>query len=179
VSVYCGDGEPVAYYRETRRTARKQHECCACEIQILPGHRYWVIAACWDGRVQGWKRCARCQLIHEQLRPLCRANDEWPDEELNCGHTFEENYDRPPPDWMAALAFWQPGDPLPAMTLCDPRLGERWYDREIHYLPLHTQQGWIRKGAPYGWGMGAPHNNAAHRNLCTTERISQKEAAPG
>lgn len=120
MSVYCGDGEPVAYYRETPRTARKQHECCACEIPILPGHRYWVIASCWDGRVHSWKRCARCQLIHEQLRPLCRENDEWPDEELNCGHTFEQNYDRPPPAWMAALAFWQPGDPLPCLEPCIP-----------------------------------------------------------
>jgi hypothetical protein len=118
VSVYCGDGEPVAYYRETRRTARKQHDCCACEIPIQPGHTYWVIATCYDGSVRGWKRCARCQLIHVELRPLCSENDEWPDEKLNCGHTFEENYGCPPPAWMAALAFWQPGDPLPQVNPC-------------------------------------------------------------
>ena len=118
MSVYCGDGEPVAYYRETPRTARKQHECCACEIPIQAGHRYWVIATCWDGRVRSWKRCARCQFIHEQLRPLCAKREEWPDEELNCGHEFEEANGFPPPDHIAALAFWRPGEPLPPVNEC-------------------------------------------------------------
>jgi hypothetical protein len=155
MSVYCGDGEPVAYRRETRRTARKRHECCACEIPILPGHGYWVIASCWDGRVHSWKRCLRCQIIHDALVPLCSINDEWPDEELNCGHTFEENYDRPPPEWLASLAFWQPGDPLPSVNPCT-EIGRWDYVRSIVYRPLHMQQG----GMPRA-------DNASHQEACS------------
>jgi hypothetical protein len=166
MSVYCGDGEPVAYRRETRRTARKQHECCACEIPILPGHGYWVIASCWDNSVHTWKRCLRCQVIHDALVPLCSARDEWPDEELNCGHTFEENYDRPPPDWLAALAFWQPGDPLPAVTLCASL--ERDYERSVYYQPCGRQRGECRpRPEPY-WGIEGPkENNRAHQEPCS------------
>lgn len=154
MSVYCGDGEPVAYYRETRRTARKQHECCACEIPILPGHRYWVIATCCDGSVRGWKRCARCQFIHEQLRPLCAKREEWPDEELNCGHEFEENWGRPPPEWMAALAFWQPGEPLPATYECS----------ELERYGTNVCSG--------NWSTHSWYSQARQYDVCTSRKAS-------
>lgn len=169
MSVYCGDGEPVAYYRETRRRARKQHECCACEIPILPGHVYWVIAACWDGQVRDWKRCDRCQFIHQQLRPLCQAKDEWPDERLNCGHEFEEAHDRHPPDWLAALAFWQPGDLLPHVTPCTASLLFD-YERAIVYrVPYWGETGdrCQKQFNPY-WGIEGPRGpNPAHLIACT------------
>lgn len=171
MSVYCGDGEPVAYYRETLRTARKQHECCACEIPIQPGNRYWVIAACYDNTVRGWKRCERCQFIHQQLRPLCQAKDEWPDEELNCGHTFEEAHDREPPEFLAALAFWRPGDPLPHVEPCTPSL--RW-DREraitydVHHW-RHDAQRCQPQASAY-WGIEGPRGpDPAHITPCTLE----------
>jgi hypothetical protein len=163
MSVDCSDGEPLAYYRETPRTAHKQHECSACEIPILPGHKYWVIAACWDGSVHGWKRCDRCQLIHVQLRPLCAARDEWPDEALNCGHEFEEVNGRAPPDWLAALAFWRPGDPLPATNRCTPEPNRYEYagpllacwgsPREWNPATAHCRAGrfdWQRQPQPSG-----------------------------
>lgn len=164
MSVYCGDGEPVAYYRETRRTARKQHDCCACEIPILPGHRYWVIATAYDGTARGWKRCDRCQFIHVELRAFCGPKGEWPDEELNCGHDFEEAHDRPPPDWLAALAFWQPGDPLPHVAPCTPSLVFN-YDLALVYR--ETGGRCQQPVNPY-WGIEGPRGpNPAHVEPCT------------
>lgn len=169
MSVCCDDGEQVAYYRETRRTARKQHDCCACEIQILPGHTYWVIAACWDGRARRWKRCDRCQFIHQELRAICGPKGEWPDEELNCGHTFEEAHDREPPEYLAALAFWQPGDVLPHVAPCTPSLVFN-YERAIVYrVPYWGATGDVcrRKPEPY-WGIEGPRpNNETHAALCS------------
>jgi hypothetical protein len=114
VSVSC-DGQ-ASVYRETPRTARVPHKCSACREAIAPGHRYTVIAIVFDGEVKSLKRCARCQALHEHLRGLCRTEgdrDEWPDERLNCGHTYSEQWNREPPEEIARLAFALPGDFAP------------------------------------------------------------------
>lgn len=99
---------PCDVYDERTRKARKEHECDACEETIAPGHRYWRIAVIFDGRVTAYKRCLRCQEIHLAIRRKWHEAEEfdmWPDEELACGSTWEEEHNGPPPVEVAELAF--------------------------------------------------------------------------
>lgn len=109
--------ESYDVYEERDRTARKAHECDACDLPIRKGDRYTTIAIVFDGRAERVKRCARCQMMHEHLRTLA-PGEMWPDERLNCGTLYRSEWDCDPPDWLTALAFWAPGDSLPALNPC-------------------------------------------------------------
>ncbi len=108
--------ELYAVYNEEARAARKAHRCVACRETIAAGHRYTTIAIVEDGRGRTIKRCARCQAIHEHLRDLGRHSDMWPDERLDCGEEYSEHWGKAPPEHIAALAFWRPGDAMPEGT---------------------------------------------------------------
>lgn len=99
----CDDEYDV--YKETPRRARKEHRCHACGAGIRPGHKYMVVATVYDGSATTIKRCGRCQRTHEHLRELCRSLDYelWPDERLNCGLDYEDEWCEPPPAEIAAL----------------------------------------------------------------------------
>lgn len=99
-------------YDEEERKARTAHVCDACHEQIGPGQRYTVVGIVWERRAETVKRCARCQAIHEHLRDL-GGGDMWPDEKLNCGEAYQDHWGKEPPEHIAALAFWRPGDPKP------------------------------------------------------------------
>lgn len=114
--------EYYSVYNETRFKARKEHRCDACKEPIPSGVQYTRVFLIFDGGKESLKRCGRCQMIHEHLRELCqsRADGEmWPDERLNCGHSYRDHWEEDPPPFIAALAFWRPGDPLPALNECD------------------------------------------------------------
>lgn len=96
-------------YTNTVRRARKEHYCCACCETIPSGHRYHVVTVIFDRQASSYKRCVRCEKIHQHLVDIRDAYDDtWPDEELNCGHDYEEIHGRPPPDEIAALSFAVP-----------------------------------------------------------------------
>lgn len=122
--------ETYAVYRELRVTARKPFECdCVpCSVTVRAGDGYMKVTTIHDGRVETIRRCLRCQHIHEHLREL--GEDMWPDERLNCGHTYQDNWECEPPPEIAALAFWQPGEPLPCDSRCtagtESRCGHYW-----------------------------------------------------
>lgn len=122
MSVSC-DGAADIYEQRTRK-ARKEHECEACGGHIRPGDTYTRETMLYDGRWDNTTRCARCQLIFEHLVTMIRSGDgfgeEWPDSRLNCGHEYRERWEVDPPAWLAALAFWMPGDPLPQINPCTP-----------------------------------------------------------
>jgi hypothetical protein len=109
--------EPCAVYEQTSRTARKQHTCDACGSAIAVGQRYAYVFLIWDGARYQYRRCPRCEAIHAHLRAKCSAEcgGRWPDEELNCGEDYADNWGEEPPPEISALAFWLPGDPLPAV----------------------------------------------------------------
>lgn len=92
-------------YTRATVTARKAHECCACEVPIAPGHRYVRVFVLFEGAAETFKRCLRCEAIFNALVDVLRDRDEWPDEDLACGHTWEENDNGPLPDDIAQLAF--------------------------------------------------------------------------
>lgn len=163
--------EHYGFYRELRHVARKPHDCCACEIPIVPGDIYYAISAQWEGRVEGWKRCARCQFVHEQLRDICQADGSWPDEELNCGHTFEERWEREPPAWLAALAFWKPGDPLPHVEPCTPSLRYDYARAIVYRVPYWGSSGAACRPRDPRWGIESArsHDNDSHARPCTDD----------
>jgi hypothetical protein len=122
MSVSCDGRADV--FQEYRRKARKRHVCDACNGAIRPGDLYNLEDVLYEGRWSHTVRCARCQLIFEHLVVMCREHgdsEEWPDPELDCGHEYRERWEVDPPAWLAALAFWVPGDPLPHVQPCDSR----------------------------------------------------------
>lgn len=127
-------------FRQGTRKARKPHQCDACFTEsIRPGDTYTREDVLFEGRWAHTTRCARCQLIFEHLVDMCRAHgdsDEWPDPNLDCGHEYSERWEIEPPAWLAALAFWVPGDPLPHVNPCTLGL-------------THTVCGSPRWGGPY------------------------------
>lgn len=111
-----GDGESVDVCAETWRKARKEQRCDACSEIVSPGQRYHRTALLYEGSWQVTIRCERCEAIHAHLSArISKEGDpeEYCDPELNCGHTYLTRWNEPPPETLAALAFWRPGDPLP------------------------------------------------------------------
>ncbi len=98
-------------YNESRTVARKAHRCDACGETIPSKAAYWRLFACGDGDVVSVKRCDRCQAIHVHLRAKCResGSDMWPDERLNCGLKYEDEWGDLPEE-IEALAFALPGE---------------------------------------------------------------------
>lgn len=110
--------EQYDVYAETDRKARKAHRCSACRETIPAKMRYTVISIVYDGTVESVKRCHRCQEIHEHLRELCSHGDHmWPDEKLDCGEKYEEEWGTEPPVNVQALAFLLPGETLETSPL--------------------------------------------------------------
>lgn len=110
--------EYYSVYHEIRVIARKEHECDSvlCSEPIRKGDSYWRIQIVFDGGAKTIKRCIRCQHLHVHLRGL-GDYETWPDERLNCGLTYEEEWGKVP-DHIAALAFWKPGEKLPCQWIC-------------------------------------------------------------
>jgi RNase P subunit RPR2 len=106
-------------WSETSPVARKRHTCDACNGPITPGRRYHRTFSVFEGTADTVIRCERCQAIYEHLRAKMAVAGE-PDEccnpTLSCGHEYKERWKVPPPEEIAALAFWLPGDPLPTVA---------------------------------------------------------------
>ena len=96
--------EVYEVYDERTRTANKPHTCCACGETIAKGHVYWRIGVVWQGEPEEYKRCLKCQAMHEHLRTL-DPGEMWPDEQLACGLDYEQEWGEPPPPEVAALSF--------------------------------------------------------------------------
>jgi len=113
VSQSC-DQTNVVYDERTVR-ARKAHVCDACERTIRPGDRYKRIGILFDGRWGTVVRCGSCQKTHEHLRALCRLPEYrydqlWPDEQLNCGLDYAEEWGNAPPADVQALPLLSNSD---------------------------------------------------------------------
>jgi hypothetical protein len=110
MSVDCTDGEPFDVYPNNRiQRARVEHKCGACREPIRRGDMYSYTFAVFDGSPEAIKRCARCELLYRALVPI-QPEDTACDPELNCGHTWEENFGDPPPEHVARLAFVTPDE---------------------------------------------------------------------
>jgi hypothetical protein len=115
MSVDVYDCDPAVVYDENFPRARVDHVCCACSETIRRGDRYARVTMIGErgDKPITWKRCLRCQKIHEHLREVCTretGGEQWPDEKLNCGHEYRELWGKNPPPEIAALAFALPGE---------------------------------------------------------------------
>jgi hypothetical protein len=111
-----GDGEYCPVWTESSPVARKEHRCHACGETIRVGDRYRYIFSVFDGDGNTTKRCVRCQAIFEHLSSRMKDDqDEYCNDRLACGHGYRERWEEDPPPEIAALAFWLPGDPVPAV----------------------------------------------------------------
>jgi predicted RNA-binding Zn-ribbon protein involved in translation (DUF1610 family) len=98
--------EPVYVNDERTVRARKEHICDACNGRIGPGHYYVRHFMRWSEGVETIKRCGRCETLYQYLVQHLRDRDEYPDQRLDCGDTWEEvNDGEPPPPELVALAF--------------------------------------------------------------------------
>lgn len=104
MSYDTNDLDTYAVYDEVYRRARKTHRCQACGLTINPGERYASVHAVWAGSAETIKRCGRCQTIHEHLKQQGNG-DTWPDERLDCGLDYEEEWGEPPPLEIQAVVF--------------------------------------------------------------------------
>ena len=110
MSFYADDYEPCSFYKHTIVRARKAHRCDACKRQIAPGHRYALVKLAGDGSAETIKRCGACERIYQHLSGKGAARGMQPQERLDCGETYEDEWDEPPPDDIAALAFMTDDD---------------------------------------------------------------------
>lgn len=97
--------ESYDVYREEVRKAIKEHICDACQRTISKGHTYCSVYIVFDGEAKTVKRCGSCQTMHEHLRKIAEPVGMWPNEKLNCGSDYEEEWDTEPPEEVVALAF--------------------------------------------------------------------------
>lgn len=150
MSYHCDERYDV--YDERRTTARKAHECDACDQVIAPGDIYYRIRWVYDGSADGVKRCIRCQFIHEHLREL-GDGEMWPAERLDCGEDYEPHWGHKPPEHIAALAFWNRGEPLPQINLCE--FWERVQANYYRTTATYNRKGWALPGRcarpVHGW----------------------------
>lgn len=164
--------ETYDVYHEIRVIARKEHDCSSvlCSDPIRKGDSYWRISTVHDGHARSYKRCLRCQELHVHLRDL--GDDTWPSETLACGLDYESEWGRPPPPEIAALAFWRPGDPLPATNRCTPEQGSR-YPGPLACWQHDWRTGRSRATAKCDprqfFPMGSLALARQHHNPCTTE----------
>lgn len=105
MSQYCDSYCDV--YNSDVVKARKEHTCSACRTTIQKGEHYARIFALHDGYVHHYKRCGACEVTHRHLAELCAASgdDLYPDEELNCGLSYKNEWGGDPPDEIARLPF--------------------------------------------------------------------------
>lgn len=94
------------YDRQIRRS-RKRRQCCACEETISIGHRYVHIYAVGEEGVETYDRCLRCDAIFQAVSAKADRSEAIADR-LDCGHTWEERFENPPPPEIARLAFILP-----------------------------------------------------------------------
>lgn len=123
----------AAVYRDEIRKARKPHWCDACCGPISPGQEYAYHFQVYEGCPNSLRRCARCEAIYRHLCSARWDSDEGPDQELDCGHEYSRVFGKPPPEELAALAFWLPGEPIgtipPARLQPKPPEDTRRYSR--------------------------------------------------
>ncbi len=112
MSIDVYDCEPFTVNRTSQHRARKEWVCCACREVIARGQLYTYSFTIHDGQTNELRRCARCDAIYEHLCELHKDGDDWPDWELNCGHTYQERWEREPPEEIARLAFMTPAEVL-------------------------------------------------------------------
>jgi hypothetical protein len=70
MSCCCGDEIHSEFYCERRPTARKNHKCCECGSEIIPGEKYESVTMKWCGVICRFKTCNNCLKIKDLMKSL-------------------------------------------------------------------------------------------------------------
>lgn len=96
------------------RTARKRHQCYACNEYIEVGQRYHYTFGVQSGSchdIDEWRHCARCRVMYEAIQEHVER-DIAVDPGLDCGTSWEDAIGDMP-EYIEALAFLLPGETVP------------------------------------------------------------------
>lgn len=125
---YC-DIEGPKFFREEVRTARKQHSCCECSAEILPGEQYYSQAGKWDGRVDSFAQHLLCRDACVWIRDVMQGECipfgglwEWWEEEGKRWVPGEKRWDG---SVAASLVSWRIGARMYAMIRRRERMAGR------------------------------------------------------
>lgn len=83
------DGEYCTLIRHTWHVAKKHHKCTECYRQIRPGEKYLVETTVYEGRREGHKICAHCNVVRDWLMAECGGWLYGGIEEDIRGHAYE------------------------------------------------------------------------------------------
>jgi hypothetical protein len=97
--------ELYAVYRVTVRRSRRDRHCCACGLQIHAGDRYADVRMVFNDKAETLHRCGRCAVVHAHLVKQCGSSDIWPDERLDCGLDYANEWGGDPPEDVQAVVF--------------------------------------------------------------------------
>lgn len=103
----CEDADEGNEITREWRRARKTYKCFACYEQVRIGDRYHVSIYIEDSKFAIYRHCARCWSIILALWHAGAYSVQW---DLNCGTEWEDAFDSPIPDDVAALAFMTPDE---------------------------------------------------------------------
>lgn len=70
MSLSCGCDESPDLFRLTWVRARKEHKCCECRKQIMPGETYEYVFAVWWGDPSSDHTCEKCADLRASLLAL-------------------------------------------------------------------------------------------------------------
>lgn len=62
------DCEMPKVFNESKRKAKKQHNCCECDRPILKGENYFMLQGLWDGQWRNYKQCSICHDIGKKYQ---------------------------------------------------------------------------------------------------------------
>lgn len=62
-----GDSGNWDFFNQIIRKARKNHNCCECDRQIIVGQEYEYSAGKWEGDLMDYKTCLDCSNIRKGL----------------------------------------------------------------------------------------------------------------
>ena len=65
--IYVEDFDPAEFCNSRIVTAKKKHECCECDKEILPGSKYEYAAGSWEGHFAVYKTCSVCLELRNEF----------------------------------------------------------------------------------------------------------------
>lgn len=63
----CFEGESPEFFVQHVRKARKAHKCYECRQPIVPGEHYYYTAGKWNGEVDSFRTCVRCERLRSEI----------------------------------------------------------------------------------------------------------------
>ena len=103
------DCEMPDVFNESKRKAKKKHECCECSQTIFKGDHYFMLQGLWDGQWKNYKQCINCSEVGHKLTAStngCYPLGDLIQELINCDGIENQNQDDDEPDLWISNFEW-------------------------------------------------------------------------